>query len=523
MAWKKEKSRERIERIAEGIPEIAISDLTREMNLENVTLGRPKRIRGVHLYQGLANEQRLIDDILDAEDQDAARAPVRRVHLLQREVARIVRDFDAAQVHFQSTRLHALTYRPVSDEAEIVGRAVTMACAIDLMVRKALNPALPDDPDLVCVAGASYGSVLATRSGARGDSELLFVGDPANRGAKAIDATARLRVTPEICVLLDPGLGVEPADQGDGHHALSMSEEAIDAAVERFGIDWSLDRSRRRVEDDAEAIPLDAIKISKATAEIDKGALGPSNTKLNEAISAFGDLDGFTAIVEGAASDEERAKLVRDFHVMRAELRHVAVQDVPPTLRVQYQGDRIQVLRHLPHDDAEARALAIVEVAAGWQSSMTETLPEFLHNDAVKLATGLAAGPTVVTKVGRRGNRDVVALGRGVRRAERIQRNLDGDEVGIDGEIYELLPEDLAAKFGWRAGTQGYVAEDLRANELAYALEASSLDHGEPQRVTAGEVASVGLALGAAGLAGAAANRAAARERNATPRRRWAP
>lgn len=488
-----------------------------------MTLGRPKRIRGVHLYQGLANEHRLIDELLDADDRDAARAPVRRVHLLQREVARIVEDFDAAQIHFQGARLHALTYRPVSDEAEIVGRAVTMACAIDLMVRKALNPALPDDPDFTCATGASYGSVLATRSGARGDSELLFVGDAANRGAKAIDAAARLRVTREVCDLLDSGLGVDAADHGNGHYALSMSEGAVEAAVERFGIDWSLDRSRRRVKDDVEAIPLEAIKVSKATAEIDKGALGPSNTKLNEAISGFGDLDGFTAIVEGAASDQELEGLVRDFHVIRAELRHVAVQDVSPTLRVQYQGDRIQVLRHLPHDDAEARALAIVEVGASWQSSMTETLPEFLHNGTVKLATGLAAGPTVVTKVGARGHRDVVALGRGVRRAERIQRNLDGDEFGIDGATYELLPEDLAAKFAWRPRSQGYVAADLRANELAYALEAASLERGEPQRVTTGELAKVGVALGAAGLASATAKRAPARERDATPRRRWAP
>ena len=76
----------------------------------------------------------------------------------------------AARIHFQGSRLHSLSYRPFSDHAEIAARAVAMALAVDLVDRRALNPALKDEPDLKVAAGAAYGESLATMSGSRGDS-----------------------------------------------------------------------------------------------------------------------------------------------------------------------------------------------------------------------------------------------------------------------------------------------------------------------------------------------------------------
>lgn len=484
MPWTYDKSRERIERVANAIPDISIGDLTREMTLGNVTLAQPKRISGVHLYVAVANEQQLLDQALDDCDAEVAKAPIRQLHLYQRELNRVVNDFGSALIHFQGSRQHSLTYKPFSDEKGLVGRAVTMACAIRTTVEQAFNPAMGDQPALTCAAGGSYGPTLATKSGSRGDAELLFVGDAANRAAKGIELDVPLRLGAEIVELLDEDLGVETSLDADGIYRACMSLEAIEDAVERYGLGWSIDQSRRRIEDDIESIPPDVVGISKAISEIDKDRLSLARTKLNHAVSLFGDLDGFTAIVEGAANDDEQAQLVRDFHIVRAELRHVAVQDYAPTLRVQYQGDRIQALRHLPHDDSAERALQAVRVAAGWQSSMRETLPEFIELEDLGLAVGLAAGGTVVSKLGTRGNRDVIAVGSSVRRADRIQRHLDAGEVGIDGTIKEELPEDLASRFEWRAGTQGHVAGGLTVDDVELAVEAQSFDEGMSQRIS---------------------------------------
>jgi len=524
MGWKKDVSKARVKRIAESVGTVEISDLRKEMKLSNVALRKPKRIEGVHLYIGPRNEKELVDELLSAEERAAARTILRRVHLYQREVGRIIGDFDAAQVHFQGTRLHALVYRPVGDQEEVVARAVSMALAIELGIRRALAEALPDDPCFSLRAGASHGKTLATMSGERGDSELLFIGNAANQGAKVL-SDRRLRVTSELRELLNEdyyGISVEPL--GDGTYSLAMERSAIEEAASRFAGGWTLERSIKRVAEDAQKLPVEAFSVKKATSEIDKDSLGRSNSKLNDALSVFGDLDGFTAVVEAARSDRERAALVRAFHIIRYELNYVRKDDYSGSLRVQYQGDRIQVLRHLPHAEPGDRALDALRIAAGWQSSIRETLPEVVDRDDLRLATGIAAGPTIVSKLGTTGNRDVLALGPDVRRAERIQRNIDGDEVGVAGPVHELLPEDVAALFGWRAGAQGYVAEDLRINQLELALQAESLAAGESQRVARRNGAYLVGALAGTALGAAATARTKhpqAQEAHARPRRRW--
>lgn len=510
MPWNTDTSRQRIARIAAAVPEIVISDLTRGMTLENVKLANPKRITGVHGYIALANEQRLVDDLLSVDDHEPARRAARLLHLYQRATGRTADAFGAARVHFQGSRLHALTYRPFSDHAEIAARSVAMTLAVDLVIRRALNPALKDEPDLKVAAGAAYGESLATMSGSRGDSELLFIGDPANDGAKAIDVGCRLRVTAELLDLLDcEDLGIEATEHSDGRYALAMSQEAIEDLAERFGIDWTLDTATKKVNDDVEAITLNSVKISKAIAEIVKDRLSLANCKLNQAMTVFGDLDGFTAVVAAAMGDDDRlSALVRDFHIVRAELRHVAVSDYSPTLRVQYQGDRIQLLRHLPHDDPAKRALQAVKIAAAWNSSLTHTLPEVVDLDDLGLATGIADGPTLISKLGTRGNRDVVTVGPGVRRAERIQRNLDSGEIGIDSATLDLLPEDVQSLFEWRAGAQAHVCTDCDINDIELAHRAASYDAGETQRVTT-TATKVAVGAAAAALLGAATKAAA--------------
>lgn len=477
MSWNKQRSAERIATINNSIPAIELSQLERKMNLGNVTLGRPKVIDGVHVYSAVANEAAHVTDFLDAGDQDAAKKPLRAVHLWQREIGRVVvKDFDAAKVHFQGTRLHGLVYRPVGNTAEIVLRAVALGHAIEITTRRAFNDVLGDEAGFKIASGASYGHTVATRSGSAGDSELLFLGDAANQGAKAIKPDVRLRVGAEIVDIVGDEDGVEVVDMGDGYYRLSMTEEGVEAIAAKHKLGWSLDASRKRVENDLQNTPLSKVGVSKATANIDKDRLSLANSKLNEAVSAFGDVDGFTAMVEAATTNAEKQKLIRRFHVMRAELRHVTVQDFD-TLRVQYQGDRIQALRHLPHDDESDRALWAVRLAAGWQSSMEETLaPALGALEGVHLAVGLDDGPTVISKLGEHGNRDMICLGKPVRRAAKIEAKLDGDEVGISDALKKLLPARVAEVFKWDNNKNCHVARGLRYNDVIHAEEAEKLD-----------------------------------------------
>lgn len=414
MSWNKQKSEERIERIQASIPAIEVSPLQRKMNLDNVTLGKPKIVEGVHLYVAVANEAAHVTDLLDPTDRDAAQAPLRAVHLWQRELGRIVcNDFDAAKVHFQGTRLHVIVYRPVGDSDEIITRAVALAHAIDMTTRLVFNDVLDDEASFNVASGASFGDVLATRSGSRADSELLFLGNAANHGAKAIKSDVRLRVTREIAeTIRTQGNDGQVTDDGDGYYRVELGSDAVEGIVETYKLGWSLDQSRKRIEADVSNTPLEKVGVSKATVNVDKDRLSLANSKLNDAVSLFGDVDGFTATVEAAATDAETEDLIRRFHVIRTELRHVTVQDFD-TLRVQYQGDRIQALRHMPHDGDADRALRAIRLAAAWQSSMEETIPAVLGGMAdVHLAVGLDVGATMISKLGERGNRDMIASAR---------------------------------------------------------------------------------------------------------------
>jgi hypothetical protein len=501
MTWNRKNAIERIKGVAHSIPAIEVSALTREMNLDNVTLGKPKRIAGAHVYCAVANEAAYITDPLDVHDPEAARELARTVHLWQREISRVVEDFDAVQIHFQGTRLHAILYRPVGDAAEIALRALAMAAAVELTTRLAFN-GIVGEAELEIITGASYGETLATRSGSRGDSELLFLGDAANQGAKAISKDARLRATGDLVELIDTSDGrPQITQEDDGYFRVDIGRTKVEEIVEDLDLDWSIDGSSTRVTNDAEAIGVDSFKVSHATGTIDKDNLGPSNVKLNHAASAFGDVDGFTALVQERMASGDEAGLVRLFHILRAELRHVTVRDFD-TLRVQYQGDRIQALRHLKADDETDRALKAVRLAAAWQSSIEDSIPAVEPDvTAVHLAVGLGAGPTLITKLGKTGNRDVICLGSEVREASAIEGRLDADEVGLSSAVHGALPARVAALFTWSEEKGCYLAKGLRYNDVLLAEEAEQLDGGN------------GGAKAAATVGGASVHR---------PRPRWA-
>jgi class 3 adenylate cyclase len=104
---------------------------------------------------------------------------------------------------------------------------------------------------------------------------------------------------------------------------------------------------------------------------------------------------------------------------------------------------------------------------------MSQTLPVAVPEAAIlRLATGVGAGQTVVSRLGERGNRDMICLGKGVRRAESIQRSLDGGELGISGTVHGALPEELSRLFEWKAAKQAYIRADVTTNVVGDALAA---------------------------------------------------
>jgi class 3 adenylate cyclase len=406
---------------------------------------------------------------------------LRRVHLHARELTKVCEsDFDAAKVHFQGPKLHAVVYRPIDDDEAILRCAFALAAAARRTVEEICND-LFDGEAWEVAAGIDIGDTVATKNNLRGDRELLFLGRAANMAAKII--SEGILVTKEVADAAPADLAGFLTQTTTDAYALDLPDDELDALVEDQGWDWSLEGSRARVEEAMEKCPPDRVKVSEATGEIDKTKLGLANSKQVTGVSLFADVDGFTAYVdEAAATDEDLVEAIQAYHVIRSEMRYVAVEDYG-ALRIQYAGDRMQAIAFLPIDDEAAISHTAVETATGLHASVKHTLPVVLDDAVRPIAIGEALGTALISRLGEHGQPDVICIGPATEAAVRYQQALKGRETGISGELRDQLPDDLAAKFRWRAAAGCYVATDLTADKLDRLKEGRRLDAGVPTLV----------------------------------------
>jgi hypothetical protein len=471
MAWDYDRSIERIKQKHAEVADIEVSKLTREMDFVNISLKHPKRVHGAHVYVDVPNFSAIVGrDLEDGCEPEL----LRRLHLHARELTKVCEsDFDAAKVHFQGPKLHAVVYRPIDDDEAILRCACALAAAARRTVEEACNELFGGDGWEVA-AGIDLGDTVATKNNLRGDRELLFLGRAANMAAKVI--AEGILVTEQAADAAPDDIVGYLTQTASGAYALDLPDDELDALIEDQGWGWTLEGSRARVEEAMQKCPPDRVKVSAATGEIDKTKLGLANSKRVTGVSFFADVDGFTAYVdEAAASDEDLVEAVKAYHVIRSEMRYVAVEDYG-ALRIQYAGDRMQAIAFLPVDDQAAISYTAVETAAGLHASVEHTLPVVLGDAVRPLAIGEALGAALISRLGEHGQPDVVCVGPATEAAVRYQQALEGGETGISKAIRDHLPGDVAAEFKWRAAAGCYVAADLTADKLDRLEEGRRLD-----------------------------------------------
>lgn len=483
MAWDFENSRDRATGHYESTEGTEVADVAQKTDFESISLTSPRRVTGTHVYVDVAN----FNSILRSGRVDDAEM-LRLLHLWNREVSKIVKDFDATKVHFQGPRLHALAYRPVGDPAWMVGKAVLLACACQAAVA-AFNDVIGlVDNTWKVAAGLDHGIVTATRNGTKGDRELLFLGSAANEAAHLL-GSAGIRITSEVETLLPTDFDTYVERAGD-HRVVKMSASQVEEVAASQGWSWTYDATVKRLEEAVAKRPVGYIKPSTPTLKINKTDLRPSNTKRIDAVSLFADVDGFTQYIEEAAvADPDLVEAVRIFHTIRSEDRDSAVVDFD-ALRVQYQGDRMQALVYWPMSDEEALAVRAVHVAAALTSVASQVIPEVVDTDPeTPLAIGMALGEVLVSKIGEHNNRDMVAVGASVAAAANIQGRLTGGQIGVDSALHNALPQWLRDEFAWSATAAAYVATDLTyetITDLAPSKEETKSSTGSHSVVTGG-------------------------------------
>lgn len=503
MAWTEQTSldriRERWDRRAElGI---TVAALGRKMDLTNITLQNSKRVCGAHIYVTVAGSGQL--DAL-ADNAEGSRS-VRALSAFLREVNCVAELFEIPVVAAQGARVHLLNYRPIADKPILARDVVLLALVLQRMTASALNPELPNDESLSFRAGIDLGETVGTRGGTKGDSELLFLGSGANRGAKLL-GTRKLVVSSRLFDELGDQLELT-ADEIEGEEAwaLRTTDEQLANALEKFGFKWELETSRKRIAADLEKWPVDRCGVGGAKEKVYFGGLGRSKSKLIEAAALIVDIDGFSPYIESLEGDDEKQDAIVALDIMRHEFREVLINDYSGGVRVQYQGDNMVALIHMPGKDVAKVAERALDVAAALQASMQRTLPKIVdETKKFSVTVGVATGQILATQLGSYGRRDAMVIGGPVTKADRISSALTGTQVGFSASAYNVLPDHLRELFdgGWSPSAGAWVATNLPADKLALAKRAHDIspsDQAHHLRPSNGNGSRIGIGLGTGG------------------------
>jgi len=479
MSWNYNTSLSRVQAHLDTMGEIEVEKLVRDADLHSLLSETCcRKIYGAHVYVDVPNFSDLAT--LTAEGEEYRRV-IQGLHLYEREVARIVEDgsiFDGVRVHFQGAKLHALFFRPIDDSAEIAARAVLLQMVLRHFVRYIFNSEFPKLPSLSLSGGADLGSAIGTKNGHRGDRELLFLGAPANYAAKILTGVDDARVTEPLYEALPETLqSYFTATTDDRYNARvyeleSIPIEDLEALLEEHGIKWDRAASQQRLKDDKATYPLNQIEYSDADVLIDIDSLGITNNKRVLAASGFGDVSGFTAYIDKAEDQDALKTALRVLHAIRKEMASVVKHDFDG-VRVQYQGDRVQALFHLPKRDDEEIVKRAVDCAIGLQSSMELVIKKLLPEAAeLAMAVGVSAGETLVSKLGTHGHRDRICVGDSVEEAARHQEGSSGGEIAIPTDVHSHLDEALQKLFVWNSNRGLYIGANITQEKVERARKA---------------------------------------------------
>ena len=481
MGWDYKQSKDRIQKHLDNMGEIKVEKLVREADL-NTLLSETncRQIYGAHVYVHVSNFARLLSK--DQEDKAEYKRVIRALHIYQQEVGRIVESdaiFDGLRIHFQGPKLHAIFYRPIDKSEKIASKAVLLQLVLMDFVRNVFNPAFPDEGDFSIAGGTDIGNAIGTRNGTRADRELLFVGAPANHAAKIICSHGTLRLTKRIYDVLPQNLkDICGEIDGDIYQLKSISQNKLDELLAEHSIGWDRKASEKRITADKERYSLDRVNYSSADVLIDIDDLSIYNNKRVLAVSVYGDVTGFTAYIDAAKTEEEQRKALRVLHALRKEMATVVKSDFNG-IRIQFQGDRVQALYHIPKDGEGDICTEAVDAAVALQSSMEKTIKACLSDaKSLHMAVGVDTGTTLVSKLGTRGHRDRLCVGEAVEGAAHREEKCSGEQIGITKRVHNNLPLRLKEHFQWDSSSQCYVATGLTTDKVQNAAKATSVYGG---------------------------------------------
>jgi hypothetical protein len=492
--WEDGRAKDRIATRMDEVKTVTIKEYVRTTDLTGLANGVAYRVDGVHLYIDILNIGEMLN-VTAVEGERSHQRTLRFLNLHYRAVRNILLDVDAIEVDFHNQRLHAVFAKPYDDEKARVMKAVATAQLIrDVLTKTGENG---DDPLPAAKTrvGIDSGKALAVNNGRRSSREPLFLGNPANQAAKRAGGSAEgiyMTNNARVAAGWDKVLDVD---------ATAVTAKQVTEAQDQAALTVTVDQVVKKWEEELESSPIGSFVFSRHTPPYQTLAiedLTPGNSRRQESVSLYADIDNFTRYVADRIDDDEKAKsVVKALHVLRGELDSVLHED--------FAGKKIRFIGDCVHgilvegtapttDDAETAKNAIL-CAAAMRSSFNLALKELktagIDADDLGLQIGLEHGITSVTRLGIKGERVRCCISRSVLQSEAEQRRCAGRQTAIGSTLYDNAPEAFQNIFG----------STRRRADFDYAAAMEAL---EPKEDSKKNSASIGSSLAKAALPTAA-------------------
>lgn len=450
--WKHDRAAEQIDKRIKDIETVEIADYVREKDLESIPTAKAYRVDGVHLYADILN----LEDMLHCTDFEGETCHKRTLRFLNqhfRAVDRILARTDAKRVDFHNQRLHALISKPYNTQSGAEATRVNQAVAIAQLIIDVLKETGDSDENIPAAkvrVGIDSGRALAVNNGRNGYREPLFLGEPANRAAKiANGSTSGIFLTN----LARMAIGLEELEE-PAKTALTKAE--IEACQKAAALEVTAQSIVDEWEEDMEKNPIGTFQFTSHTPPfrtMDIPALTPANSRRQEALSIYADIDGFTNYVNRHIDDRPE-DVVKALHVIRAELERVLTNDFDGR-RIRFIGDCVHGLLcegTAQTTDVEETIRTGALCAGGLRSSFDLALKKLGENgvdtEGLGLAIGFEFGSTAVSRLGLKGDRVRCAVSRSVLASESEQTRCTGVQTAIGQVAYDKGPAAIRDLFG---------------------------------------------------------------------------
>jgi class 3 adenylate cyclase len=359
-----------------------------------------------------------------------------------------------------------------------------LAVSLNSYLYDVFNDVFREVRDFEGAVGIAAGECLVANLGFRGDRELISLGSCANLGAKVIDGMDTITITEDVYTLLPEVLQEHFEKSGTIVGAVTYRANGLrwrkkPRLAEVLGVQFDVERLKKGTEEYRDTLPLADMELGEAHVLIDLDTLSERTSKRTSAVVLYADLDGFTQYVQAAECDEDVVSLVRVLHMIRAELHAVVEQDYPG-LVLQHQGDRLFAIVHMPPGDRfDKRCANGLAIATGLQSSMEHIVNSYLQDRKdIHLAVGVDVGTVLVTRLGKKGVREVVCLGPQVTSAEGLQLRSAGLEIRISKALYDAIDDETLKRQFVKDDQEAYVAKGLTFPTLDELQEAEAARAG---------------------------------------------